>query len=66
MDILQLDSETKQQIIGGYSEDPAFQEIYDSLLVPEDQHPPAMISQLSHYKRQEGLLFYRANPDGIY
>ena len=66
MNVVQLDSETKQQIIRGYSEDSEFQEIYDSLLLPENQWTPAIMSKLSHYMRQDELLFYRANPDGIY
>ena len=64
IEIVQLDSKIKEQLIAGYQEDQLFKEIYNALLQPTVKADTSLVSKLKHYQLQDDLLLYQANPLG--
>jgi len=59
-----LDKELQATFIKGYKEDSAFQDIYQTMLLPKEDYPAESRHKLQHYQIQDQLLFYKANMEG--
>jgi len=64
IETVNLDESLQACFVKGYEQDPTFQEIYQTLKLPKEEHPAESRHKLQHYELQGSLLFYRANLEG--